>query len=493
MNLTNRVSIFFLAALGFILVVYSSVFYTVTRRHIDTQFESELRGVLSSLIAAAEVEETEVKWQPLEHSIDYGTNNEFGEVQWVVVGDQNMIVERSRYADGRFLTEARRYAVSSAARRTPATTNTATTDVTSDMVMMSQHLRAPRPMQLDRELDEFDELSIVVGRSTVPYDSILFRLTLLVTLLPILAWCTAALLGRWFVRQALSPVSVMADQAKAITGNDFHSRLIHRDAGDELSELGSAFNHLLDRQQLAMERQRRFAGDAAHELRTPLTVLKGQIDVTLRRPRSESAYQANLEVLRGQTQTLQEIVESLLFLARSDADSGAVALSVVNLNQWLQTHSSTWSTQPRFSDIQCDNHLSRDSCAEASPSLLGRVIDNLVFNALKYSAPDTPVIVRALECDDQIQIQVIDAGPGISDADLEQLFDPFFRSSEARRRGIVGTGLGLAIARRIAETLGGSLGCESTLGKGSCFTLRLPRVAHPNAARAIDDKPHIAR
>ncbi len=476
MSLTNRVSLFFLAALGVILMVYSSVFYAVTRKHIDTQFESELRGVLGSLVAAAEVEESEVKWQPLEHSIDYGTNDEFGEVQWVVVGDRNLIVEQSRYADESFLAGAKRHAASGVAATTPATPDSTMRYTTGDMVLMSQQLAAPRPLQLDRELDEFDELAIVVGRSTAPRDSILFRLTLLVTLLPILAWFIAALLGRWFVRRALRPVSAMADQAKGITGNDFQSRLTHGDSGDELSELGAAFNRLLDRQQAAMEQQQRFAGDAAHELRTPLTVLKGQIEVTMRRPRSQSEYQANLELLRGQTQTLQEIVESLLFLARNDTESQSVAASVLNWSQWLRTHASTWSTHPRFTDIQFDNRLSKVSCVQANPSLLGRVIDNLVFNALKYSADGSPVIVRASESGDQVQIQVIDAGPGISQTDQAQLFDPFFRSSEARRRGIAGTGLGLAIAKRIATALGGSLECESTVGKGSCFTLRLCRV-----------------
>ena len=87
MSLTNRVCVFFLAALGIILAVYSLVFYTVTREHLVYQFSSEMRGVLNSLIAAAEVEETEVKWQPLEHAIDVGVHDEFGEVQWIVLGD----------------------------------------------------------------------------------------------------------------------------------------------------------------------------------------------------------------------------------------------------------------------------------------------------------------------------------------------------------------------------------------------------------------------
>ena len=212
MILTNRVSMFFLAAVGLILTVYSLMFYTVTRKHILTQFDSELRGVLGSLIAAAEVEETEVKWQPLEHSIDFGPHEEFGDVQWVVVGDQNLIVERSRFADPTFLAEARKNAVTVKS----VVTNSATSDSTGQMDMLSQRVAAPRPTRLERELDEFDELTIVVGRLTRPRDSILFRLTLMVTVFPIFTWIIAALLGRWFVRQALRPVSAMADQAKEI-------------------------------------------------------------------------------------------------------------------------------------------------------------------------------------------------------------------------------------------------------------------------------------
>lgn len=470
MSLTNRVSVFFLAALGIILVVYSLVFYTVTRKHIDSQFAGELRDVLGSLVAAAEVEETEVKWQPLEHSIDFGVHDEFGEIQWAVFGDDHRIVEQSRSAGNDLFS----LAAARANRRIANTTNTVTTSKDGDLVLMSERVAAPRPVRLQRELDEFDQLTIVVGRSTVPRDAILFRLTSLVMLLPLLAWSIAAMLGRWVVSRALRPVAAMADQAQAITGKDFQSRLTHSDAGDELTELGTAFNRLLDRQQSAFEQQSRFTGDAAHELRTPITVLLGQIDVTLRRPRSEHEYQANLQLLRNQTQSLQEIVELLLFLARSNADSASPSLRNIALKSWLENQADTWSAHSRFSDLQLESRLEETTLVRATPALLGRVVDNLVFNAMKYGEAGTPVVVRSFEKDSQAVIEVGDSGPGIAEQDLPLLFDPFFRSSEARRRGIAGTGLGLAIASRITETLGGSLECASTLGQGSCFTLCLP-------------------
>lgn len=473
MSLTNRVCAFFLAALGTILAVYSLVFYSVTRAHIDAQFESEMHGVLKSLIAAAEVEETEVKWQPLEHSIDFGVHDEFGEVQWVVVGDGGLIVERSRYAENELLARIRSNADLAGASKQSPHDRIATTD---DLVVMHQQVSAPRPVRSERELDEFDTLTIYVGRSTHLRDSILLRLTSLVILLPLLVWSLAAIAGRWVVRQALRPVSEMAKQAQSFTGADFRARLRHGNSGDELTELGAAFNRLLDRQQIAFERQQRFSGDAAHELRTPITVLLGQIEVTLLRPRSEGEYQANLELLRSQTRTLQEIVESLLFLARSEGDSDAPPLRRVNLRQWLNTQAVGWSAHPRSCDLQLENQWDDHACVQATPALLGRVVDNLVLNALKYSEAGTPVVIRASEAGGQLLLQVIDAGPGIDEADVPQLFEPFFRSGDARRRGIAGTGLGLAIAARISEVLGAKLTCESTVGAGSCFSVRLPRI-----------------
>jgi len=470
MSLTNRVSAFFLAMLAIVLIVYSLVFYSLTRRYIVSQFENELRGVFNSLVAAAEVEETEVKWQPLEHSIEVGTHDEFGEVQWVVVGDDGVIVERSQTANRDF--------VSQVLQNMPSRQSDSAGTIAFDdgMAVMTRQLTAPLPAEEERESDEFGSLTIIAARPSGPRDAILFRLALLVILLPLIAWLLAALLGRRIVRQALRPVSAMAQQAQAITGTDFRARLKHRDAQDELTELTLAFNRLLDRQQTAYEQQRRFTGDAAHELRTPLTVLLGQIDVTLRRNRSEAEYRSNLDVLRAKTQSLQEIVEALLFLARSDAEADSPTLRTIDLKHWLADQAGSWSINPRSADLTLDMHLHDETRVRATPALLGRVIDNLVFNAMKYSEPGTPIVVRTDEADGQVLIQVSDRGSGIDAEDLPRLFAPFFRSAEARRRGVAGTGLGLAIANRIAETLGGRLECESTPGQGSRFTLRLPRV-----------------
>lgn len=387
-----------------------------------------MSGVLNSLVAAAEVEETEVKWQPLEHSITFGSLDEFGEVQWIVVGDQNLTVETSRTANPAFLAKAMNLATQSVEAGVIHDLVLATEPTT----VMYQRLQAPRPIALDRELDEFDEVVVVVARSTIKRDGLLWRLTFLVVLLPIAAWLVAALLGRWVVRQALGPVSAMSHQARSITGTDFQTRLKIDHSGDELAELGATFNRLLDRQQTAFEQQRRFAGDAAHELRTPITVLMGEIDVTLRRPRTDVEYQTTLGVLRKQTKSLQEIVESLLFLARSEDDAALPQLHPIDVHSWLEDHQRNWLRLPRAADLQIMNHACPGTYVLCTSSLLAQIVENLVSNALKYSDPGTQVTVSSESRDKCVLIQVTDIGHGISSADQLNLFDAFFRSSEAR-------------------------------------------------------------
>ena len=460
---------YFLAALAIVLCASSMVFYLATSAHIDSTFTSELQGVRNALVAAAEVEETEVKWQPLEHSINLNTLDEFGEVDWVVLGDDDQIVEQSRLG-----TQAIPPSVFQTWLEVVDLKDGAVQETTDGWAVVGQRLAAPHPNRLERELDEFDQLTIVAARPTSTRNAVLFRLTLLVTLLPMLVWSVAALLGRLVVRKALRPVADMAHQAQTFSGTDFQSRLEYRDSGDELSELGAAFNRLLERQQTAFEQQRRFAGDAAHELRTPLTVLLGNIDVTLRRPRSEAEYQSNLESLRYQTRRLQEIVEALLFLARSDEDTVKPTLETMSLGLWLSEHSATWASLSRAADLQISNDVQDSIRVRATSALLARIVDNLVSNALKYSPAGTPVTVQATADGTSCSVRVTDEGDGISEDDQQHLFAPFFRSTEMRKKGIAGNGLGLAIANRIAKTLGGTLEVTSEPGRGSCFELRLP-------------------
>lgn len=474
MTLVNRVSAFFLAALALVLVVYSGLFYYFVRGRLVQQFDQELHGALYSLVAAIEVEPEEVKWQPLEHAIALGSGSGPEEVRWVVVGDGGQIVEQSRNVSPEIVTEAKRIAADAAAKNQTEGELTAA----GEWNVLFQRLVAPAPVREARELDEFDELVVVAARSTADMNTDLRRLAALVVALPVGAWLLAAAAGRWFGARALEPVTKMSKRARSITGSDFKSRLPAPESNDELADLGEAFNTLLDRQQRAYEQQRRFAGDAAHELRTPLTVLLGQIDVARRRPRSAEEYAQTLDVLRDEASDLQQIVESLLFLARTSEEATLPGSEPIVLSKWLLTYAERWKDDPRRHDIRFEMELDAEATVTAPPALLSRVLDNLISNAAKYSEAGTPIRIVATTAGEEATLAVSDRGRGISAEDQATVFEPFFRSKSARDAGIAGTGLGLAIAARIAAALQGRLECASELGRGSTFTLHLPLVAN---------------
>lgn len=479
MTLVNRVSAFFLTAMAAVLVTCSVLFYVVVRQQLVEQFDRQLFSVLDPLVAAIEAEPDSVKWQPTEHEISMGMEGNANQARWVVTDDAGGMVEHSRNL--RLDSPAGRSFLALTTK--PATFSGGPHDFGEWRFVQRRIATLPPSAtsgqveeddaSVPREADEYDALVVTVGRTPAQLNAHLSRLSSLCVLLPVSVWTVSAALGRWFCTHALSPVRTMARQARSMTAADFDQLLPVGSAPDELAELGAAFNTLLRRLQAAYQQQQRFTGDAAHQLRTPLTVLLGQIDVALRRDRPGEEYRQTLQLLRGQTSELQIVVESLLYLARTDGEAEPPDRQSLALEGWLPLFLEKWDAHPRRGDL----HLSVQApqVVRASPALLGQLLENLVSNALKYSEQGTRVSVTLDGRDGWAIIAVADQGHGVDAADQAAVFQPFFRSADARRHGVAGTGLGLAIAARIATALDGAITCSSRPGEGSVFTLKLPQ------------------
>jgi heavy metal sensor kinase len=476
MSLVNRVSLFFLGALALCLVGYSATMYWLIRQHLYREIDAQLANALNVIVAALEVEEDGVKWQPTDHAIQLGNERTANEVRWLIVDEQDRPIDSSRNfspateADQQLLAIAQTQDPSGAYREA------------SQWRYRQQQVQAPAPKpKSERDLDEFSRLKVLVALPVTELHSELFNLALLAFCLPVGLWIAAALAGRAYCRRALKPVEVMAHRARSMTEADFDLRLPVPAHRDELADLASAFNSLLDRLRESYSRQQRFAGDAAHQLRTPLTVLRGQLDVALRRDRSSTEYRTILEELSQQTQELQGLVESLLFLARSGSGQDIPDLQQIEIGTWLPKALSTWQSHPRWPDLSIQ--VSQELPLRTSPLLLHQAIDNLVSNALKYSAAGSPVVVSAAGDHESVVISVEDRGCGIPESELASIFEPFFRSRQARLSGMAGTGLGLAIVAQIADALGGSVQCENVSPSGTRFVLRLPPLLEEFQAR----------
>ena len=294
------------------------------------------------------------------------------------------------------------------------------------------------------------------------------------------SWLIAALFCRRLSRRALAPLTRMVESARGLDAVDPGWHLEEPGTGDELDELGRAFNDLLSRLQIAYQRQRRFSDDASHQLRTPLTVLTGQMEVALRQDRPAEEYRRALQAALARGVQLRQIVEALLFLGRADAEAALPDVELLELNRWIADHLSE-----RHSTI-CPDEVVEHIAAECPvwvslhSGLLAQLVDNLLDNARKYGVPGAIVRVESKREDGVALLVVEDTGQGIADEDLPRIFEPFFRSKRVRRQGIPGVGLGLSVVERIAVAFGGTVTVQSKVGSGSRFEIRLP-VASPGS------------
>ncbi|MES2788283.1 MAG: ATP-binding protein [Planctomycetota bacterium] len=464
MTLVSRVSAFFLIALAVILLAFSVILYGLSSYYLYHHFDQRLESSLNVLVASIEVEDDDVKWEPTDHTVTLGTENGVEDVRWVVSNERGQVVGRSHNLQS---TPEDQLVLNWATRRD------VTAPASSTWRFRQYHLAAPRPKPLkERDYREHAELLVTAALSTNELDLALNQLAMLLIFLPTGCWILAAIGGRWFCSKAIEPVRRMSRSARAMTADDIHTRLPVAKTGDELEDLGRAFNAVLDQVFDAYERQRQFAGDAAHQLRTPLTVLQGQIEVLLRRPRSVTEYTGTLELLRGQVDEFREIVEALLFLAQPDDKIAAQNGSPIDLTGWIGDYQKKWHPHPRWNDLFF--YAEPDLFSAAPPELLKQMLDNLIGNALKYSAVGSSVTVQMRRANDSILLEVSDRGRGIEVEDVRLIFQPFFRSVAARQSGIAGTGLGLSIVSRIVGALGGRIECQSVIHQGTRFNVYLP-------------------
>ena len=269
----------------------------------------------------------------------------------------------------------------------------------------------------------------------------------------------AATGGSFLAKRSLAPVSSMAARAAEISATNLHERL-PVGGGDELVGLARVVNDLLDRLEQSFEQQRRFMADASHELRTPTAILRTEADVTLSRDhRSEDDYRASVAIMRDTSRRLARIVDDLFLLARADSGNLAPRREPLYLEELV--HDATQSVRQVAEQRGVQVSLARmvEAPFQGDADLLGRILLNLLDNAIKHSPEGGTVEASMVHRTGHYEISIVDGGPGVPPEARERIFERFFRADTAPPGAAEsiksGAGLGLAIARRIAEMHGG--------------------------------------
>ncbi len=273
----------------------------------------------------------------------------------------------------------------------------------------------------------------------------------------------ALLLG---VGRALLPVATLRRGAEEITGTGQSSRLPLPDAQDEIHRLGVTLNHMLDRLEEAARRQRGFVADAAHELRSPLASMRTQLEVATQHP-ERANWRRLSEGALADTLRLGRMVEDLLALARLDERPAAIRSGGLDLGEVAREVADRLSD----GDVKVSLQLDGGAWVRGDRAALGRVVQNLLDNAVRHASSRVEVSVGSEG--PLAVLAVADDGPGIPAADRERVFERFTRLDDARSREHGGAGLGLAIAREIVRAHGGELTAEDG-APGARLVLRLP-------------------
>jgi two-component system, OmpR family, phosphate regulon sensor histidine kinase PhoR len=238
----------------------------------------------------------------------------------------------------------------------------------------------------------------------------------------------------------------------------------------------------------ALERTRsEFVATASHELRTPVTTIFGAARTLQQRGQELSGRQRErlMELIEHEAQRLTEVVDQILVSSQLDRGEFSLSEGLCDLPQLCRDVIAAASTRRPESGIislLVPNDIEPVSC---DPARLRQVLVNLVENALKYSPPRTPVAIHVDDAPDRVRIAVNDEGPGIPAADQQRIFEKFYRLDPEMSRGVGGSGLGLYISRQLVERMGGSLTVDSIVGRGSTFTIELPRVQSSEARVAL--------
>jgi len=311
---------------------------------------------------------------------------------------------------------------------------------------------------------------VVVGADWGEIDRGLRRLAVFLGLLwlPLTCLCGAV---TWAASRAVfRPLERLSIQAAAMGRSSLKDRLQTEDQA-ELGAFALQLNRMLDRIEASVEREDRFASDAAHELRTPLAILRIRLEATLMRRRSVAEYIAAQQDTLTELERLTRVVESLLQTTRTHNGSQSMA----RVTDVVQSTFARW--QSRFSAADAKLVVETiDVIAEIGEDELSIVLDNLLDNALRFSAPGAVVKLWTAVADFDIEVGVSDEGPGINASIGDRVFDRFVRAEDDRNRASGGAGIGLAVCRRILEARGGSIALRPNASIGATIVCTIKRA-----------------
>lgn len=282
------------------------------------------------------------------------------------------------------------------------------------------------------------------------------------------------LIARFFAGRSIKPVTNIIKTSSLITKDNLNSRIDLPHNKDELFVLSKTINDLLDRIEDAIEREKQFTSDASHELRTPLAIIKGTLEVLVRKPREKQEYEEKINFCVKEVDRLNNLVDELLLLARFENQKQNNKIENVYLNAIILDSLSRYSEKIKLNNLTITSHFNQEYYIQSDYYLISIIVGNLVSNAIKYSNVNGKVEINLEKKDSKMILTISNTGHGIHEKDLDKIFNSFYRADNSNNPEIKGTGLGLSIVKRLCDLLSITIEISSIESKGTILILSIP-------------------
>lgn len=279
-------------------------------------------------------------------------------------------------------------------------------------------------------------------------------------------------IARLIAGRSIQPINAIIRISDQITKDNLSERIPLPQNKDELFVLSDTINNLLNRIENAIEREKQFTSDASHELRTPLTVVKGTLEVLIRKARTEAEYEDKVKYCIVELNRLNQLVDQLLLLARFEDQKQSINLQSIKFTPILEEIVNRKNIQNESQRLQIKNYTGDNDSIRSDSYLLSIVLNNLISNALKYSEITDNVLIEIHQINNKLECHIIDSGIGIPTYDLEKVFHPFYRCTNQICNQSKGVGLGLSIVKRLCDLLEINIAIESNQNQGTTIKLK---------------------
>ena len=323
--------------------------------------------------------------------------------------------------------------------------------------------------------EEGEMFFVVVGQSLKELHQAQRQLLVLLAISNPIALLLASVGGLWIANKALRPVDRLTRAAEHIGRGNLSERVEETGAKDEIGRLAATFNEMISKLEQAFQHERRFTADASHELKTPLAILRGDIEVALRRDRAPEEYRRVLASSLEEIARLTKLTDDLLTLARSDAGEVMLEMGPVRIDRLAREVCDYLAPLSDTAGVSLDYQVPDSPILiEGDASRIKQLIVNLLDNAIKYTPAGGEVRLDLKAEGETALLAVSDTGRGIPSEAMPRVFERFYRQSDPRDLRAGGFGLGLAISKWIVDSHQGTIEVSSKPGIGSQFIVRLP-------------------